>query len=196
MWYSDFYNDYLDHQYVSLAIQHFLLARFGSQFPFNPASGSLYHLSFELLLKSYLIKHGYSYEELKREYRHKLVLLWNVFKKEVKNGDLDKYNLVVKNLDAWDRVRYISLDKSKNASEIAISKGHADTAYLKEVQKTNFHSQSRFVIHTDDMDELFFMFFSTLKIPSEELLKVPDFVWGREIYEQDNKFNLITNNNA
>ncbi len=194
MWYSNFYNNFLDHQYISLGIQYFLLARFGSQFPFNPASGSLYHLCFELLLKSYLIKNGYSRHELRYNYSHNLVKLWDEFKKKVKNSNLDKYDLVVKNLDAWERVRYISLDKDKNVSEISISKGHADSLYLNEIKKNSFHSQNRFIIHTDDMDELFFIFFSTLKIPSEELLKVPDFVWGRKIYEHDNKFNLVTNN--
>lgn len=173
---------------------NFLLARFGSQFPFNPASGSLYHLCFELLLKSYLIKNGYSHNELRYDYSHNLVKLWDEFKKKVKNSNLDKYDLVVKNLDAWERVRYISLDKDKNAGEISISKGHADKSYLNEIKKTNFHSQNRFLIYTDDMDELFFVFFSTLKIPSKELLKVPDFVWGKKIYEHNNKFNLVVNN--
>ena len=194
MWYSNFYNNFLDHQYVSFGIQYFLLARYGSQFPFNPASGSLYHLCFELLLKSYLIKNDCSYKDLKNKYGHQLVKLWNEFKQKVKNSNLDKYDLTVKNLDAWENVRYISLGEGKNASEIIILKGHADKSYLTEINRTSFKTQNRFIIHTDDMDELFFIFFSTLKIPSEELLKVPDFVWGRKIYEHDNKFNLVTNN--
>lgn len=191
MWYSDFYNGYLDHKYVSLAIQYFLLARFGSQFPFNPASSSLYHLCFELLLKSYLIKNGHSASELKNKFDHKLVKLWNEFKEKVNDSNLDNYDLIIKNLDAWERVRYISLDIGKNTSAIVISKGHADKLYLSEIEKIDFYSQNRFFLHTDDMDELFFTFFSTLKIPPEELLKVPDFVWGIKIYELNNKFNFV-----
>jgi hypothetical protein len=41
------------------------------------------------------------------------------------------------------------------------------------------------------MDELFSVFFSTLKVPPEELLKNPDFAWGRNLYKQDNRYNLL-----
>lgn len=193
MRYSQFYNDYLDHQFISLAIQYFLLARFGSQFPFNPVSGSLYHLFFELLLKSYLIKNGFTASELaSKEWGHKLSKLWEVFKEKVGDKNLKKYDLLVKNLDAWEKVRYISL-KGKNASRIEIVKGFAGKLYLDEIEELNYASQEGFTLYTGDMDELFYTFFSTLRIPPEELLKVPDFVWGKAIYEKDNEYNYLTN---
>lgn len=194
MWYSSFYNDFLDQTYVSLGVQYFLLARYGTQFPFTPVSGSLYHLGFELLLKSYLVKNGFTATELAdtKKWGHKLNKLWKEFKNKVNDERLDDFDLIVKNLDAWERVRYIALKEGKHASQIAITKGHADCSYLDEIKHIDFNNQNNFLLHTDDMDELFFIFFTTLKIPPEELLKVPDFVWGKNIYEKDNKFNILT----
>lgn len=193
MWYSSFYNDFLDHVYISLGIQYFLLARYGTQFPFNPASGNLYHLSFELLIKSYLVKNGLTASELAdtKKWGHKLNRLWKEFKNKVNNKKLDRFDLIVKNLDAWERVRYISLKEGKHASQIAITQGHADISYLDEIKHIDFNNQNNFLLHTDDMDKLFFTFFTVLNIPSGELLKVPDFVLGKNIYEKNNKFNIL-----
>lgn len=190
MFYSEFYNDCLDHQYSSLGIQYYLLARFGSQFPFNPASGSLYHHCFELLLKSYLMKNGYSASKLKLKFSHNLVKLWTEFKKD-NDSSLEKYDLIIKNLDSWERVRYITFNNGGNAQAIEIIKGHAPKSYLDNIRKANFSSQKWFSLYLDDMDELFYVFFSVLKVPPKELLKVPDFAWGKHIYEKDNKFNIL-----
>ncbi len=192
MWYSKFYNDHLDHKYVSLGIQYFLLARFGSQFPFNPASGSLYHLGFELLLKSYLIKNGYSASDLKsKKFGHRLVRLWKEFKKKVNDDNLSNYDLVIKNLDFWEKVRYISFTNGEDVQAIEIIKGHAPEEYLSKIESNNSGSQKWLSLYLDDMDKLFKIFFSTLKIPAKELLKNPDFVWGRHLYEKNNKFNIL-----
>lgn len=190
MWYSEFYNGLLDYKYVSLGIQYYLLARVGVRFPFNPASGNLYHLGFELLLKSYLRK-KYSSEKLQTKFNHNLVKLWFEFKGEISDEKLNKYDLVVKNLDFWEKVRYIDLKNGKNAQSIVISPGSAPKEYLEEINNLDFHSIESFSIYTDDMDELFKIFFSALKVPSEELLKHPDFVMGRNLYEQGNKHNLL-----
>lgn len=190
MWYSKFYNGLLDHKYVSLGIQYYLLARVGARFPFNPASGNLYHLAFELLVKSYLRK-KYSANELQSKFSHNLVKLWDEFKSEITNTRLDKFNLVVKNLDSWERVRYIDLKDKNNAQAIEIVSGSAPKEYLKKVGSTDFHEHEYFRIYTDDMDELFSVFFSVLKVPIKELLKVPEFVRGKHLYEKDNKYSLF-----
>lgn len=194
MWYSEFYNGFLDHKYVSLGIQYYLLARVGSRFPFNPASGNLYHLSFELLFKSYLRK-KYSTTELQKKFWHNLVDLWNEVKSEITDVELSKIDLIVKNLDSWERIRYIDLKDGTNAHAIEIVPGSAPKEYLEEVNNIDFSNRKFFRIYTDDMDELFKFFFTVLKIPPEELLKNPDFVWGRYLYEQDNKHNLLNKDN-
>ena len=76
-------------------------------------------------------------------------------------------------------------------SQFVISKGSAPREYLDEINNTDYSSLDCFKLYIDDMDELFNVFFSVLKVPSEELLKNPDFVWGRQIYEKDNKYNLL-----
>lgn len=190
MWYSAFYNGLLDHQYVSLGIQYYLLARVGSRFPFNPASGNLYHLGFELLFKSYLRK-KYSAGELQKKFQHRLVELWKEFNSEIKNSELDKFDSIVKNLDYWEEVRYIELKGGKNANSIEIVKGSAPKEYLDKINNIDLNSPEYFRLYIDDMDELFNAFFSVLRVPPEELLKNPDFVWGRQLYEQDNKYNLL-----
>ena len=122
MWYSEFYNGLLDHQYVSLGIQYYLLARVGSQLPFNPASGNLYHLGFELLIKSYL-KSKYSAHDLKDSFGHNLVKLWSAFSSEVIDPRLSKFDLIVKNLNTWEKVRYLKLEGEKNAQSVCNIKG-------------------------------------------------------------------------
>jgi hypothetical protein len=189
-WYSEFYKGLLDHQYVSLGIQYYLLARIGARFPFNPANGNLYHLGFELLIKSYL-RSKYSANELQSKYSHNLVKIWAEFKSEITVPGLNKFDLIVKNLDSWERVRYIELKGEENAQAIEILSGSAPIEYLDGIKNIEFHSHKYFRIYIDDMDELFFMFFTALKVPAEELMKVPDFVWGRQLYEQDNKHNLF-----
>ncbi len=189
-WYSEFYNGLLDHQYVSLGIQYYLLARFGARFPFNPASGNLYHLGFELLLKSHL-RNKYSANKLQNDYGHNLVKLWAEFRSAIADPQLNKFDLIIKNLDSWERVRYINLKGGKNAQAIEMVTGNAPEKYLESISNLDFHAHEYFRIYTDDMDELFNIFFTVLKVPAEELLKVPDFAWGRQIYEQDNKYNLL-----
>jgi len=190
MWYSEFYNGLLDHQYASLGIQYYLLARVGARFLFNPASGNLYHLGFELLIKSYL-KIKYSTHDLKYTFGHDLVKLWVEFKSEITNNRLDKFDLIIKNLNSWEKIRYMGLKGDKNAQAIEIVKGSASEEYLEKISNSDFHSLEHFRLYVDDMDELFSIFFSALKVPPEELLKNPDFVWGRQLYEQDNKYNLL-----
>lgn len=191
MWYSEFYNGLLDHQYVSLGIQYYLLARVGSRFPFNPVSGSLYHLGFELMLKSYLRK-KYSGVELQKKFWHSLEELWKEFKLEVNDSKLARLDTVVKNLDSWEKVRYIELKGGKNAHAIEIVKGSAPTDYLNKINTANLNSMEYFRLYVDDMDELFKIFFLALQVPPEELLKIPDFCMGKNLYEQDNKHSLFS----
>jgi len=190
MWYSEFHNGLLDYKYVSLGIQYYLLARVGSRFPFNPASGNLFHLGFELLLKSYL-KNKYSAIDLKNNFGHNLVKLWGGFKSETLADGLEKYDSTLKNLDTWENVRYLELKDGKDANAIEIVKGSAPAEYLEKIINSDFHSLEYFRLYIDDMDELFNIIFSTLKVPPEEMLKNPDFAWGIQLYEQDNKFNLL-----
>lgn len=192
MWYSEFHSGELDHEYMSLAIQYYLLARVGSQYIFNPVSGSLYHHAFELFLKAYLVKH-YSRQELKSKYSHKLVKLWSNYKKHIKVDALDKFDLIVKNLDAWERVRYLRLEQDENAAAIELVGGHASNDYLNQIETTDFKSQKWFTLHTDDMDQLFKAIAESLKISPEEFLKNPSFVHGKEIYEYKNKYSVLNN---
>jgi len=190
MWYSKFYNGLLDHKYVSLGIQYYLLARVGSRLPFNPASGNLYHLGFELLLKSYL-KNKYSSIDLKNNFGHNLVKLWDGFKSESRADGLEKYDLILKNLDTWENVRYLELKDGKDAHAIEIVKGSAPVEYLEEIANLDHFSRMHFRLYIDDMDELFKIFFLTLKVPQEEILTNLDFALGKSLYDQDNKHNLF-----
>jgi len=189
-WYSEFYNGLLDHKYASLGIQYYLLARVGSRFPFNPASGNLYHLGFELLLKSYL-KNKHSSIDLKSDFGHDLVKLWGGFKSETLADGLDKYDSIFKNLDTWENARYLELKGGRDIHTIEILKGSAPEEYLDKIMSSDIHSLEYFKVYIDDMDKLFNVFFSTLKVPPEELLKNPDFVWGRNLYEKGNKYSLL-----
>ena len=105
MWYSEFHNGLLDHQYVSLGIQYYLLAWVGSRFPFIHSSGTLYLLGFELLIKSYL-KSKYSAHDLQYTYGHNLVKLWAEFKSEIADTRLDKFDLIIKKIikDCYDKI--------------------------------------------------------------------------------------------
>jgi len=193
MWYSEFYSGLLDHKYISLAVQYYLLARFGSRYVFNPASGSLYHLAFELFLKSYLRK-DYSQEDLKSKFGHNLVKLWSEFKEQINNDLPDKYDLIIRNLDAWERVRYIDLETGKNASAIELVSGYAPEDYLNQLKKIDYKSQKHFTLHTDDMDAFFQVLVDALKIPPEEFMKNPDFAHGRQLYDFANKHNIFNSN--
>ncbi len=142
------------------------------------------------MLKSYL-KNKYSSIDLKNNFGHNLVKLWGGFKSETLANGLEKYDSILKNLDTWESVRYLELKDGKNAHAIEIVKGSAPEEYLKKINNPNSRSLGYFRLYVDDMDELFKVFFLTLKVPPKELLKNPDFVWGRSLYDQDNKHNLF-----
>ena len=182
--YLEFANGLLDHQYVSIGIQYFLLARTGAAFIFNPSSGNLYHLSFELLLKAYLLKNGFSKEDLK-EKGHNLNKLWNLFKGKFKFKNNEKYDLIINELNRWEDVRYIENNKDESIISIEIVDGNHQRCNKKMIKK------GRFYLNTDDMDDLFNFFFTILKISNEELMKNPDFYNGLVLYRKNNKFDLL-----
>ncbi len=181
----------MDYYYLALSIQYFCLARFGSRFPFNPVSGNLYHHSFELLLKAYLHP-AISAQDLQYKYGHNLQKLWETFKDRTSENELDTYDLYIKNLDAWERVRYLKLASGKHASSIVIHEGHAPKEYLESIATIKNSELMDFSLYLDDMDELFqVIFFATKQDPQSLLVNHGDMIAGINIYEKDNKFSIF-----
>lgn len=181
----------MDYKFFALAIQYFCLARVGGEYIFNPASGNLYHLSIELLLKAYLLS-SISSKDLQYKYGHNLIKLWKEFKTKTSDANLDKYDLYIKNLDVWERVRYITLPNDTNAAAIELRKGHAPKEYLDEIAKLDKHKHTWLSLYLDDMDELFQAIIFATKIDIQSLLVNQfDMIQGVEIYEKGNKYSIF-----
>jgi hypothetical protein len=134
--------------FLSLGIQYYVAARSAVLAGLVPASGSLFHHAAEMFLKARLSQ-KYTLTDLsQRPFGHKLPALWEAFKAEFPNLNLERFTETVNALDKFERLRYpdkIVLEGA--AMSIGWGKGNA-------VSGPAAHSTPRYEIDVSDIDNL------------------------------------------
>lgn len=183
---------YLDHRYISLGIQYFILGRNGCLLIFNPTCGNLYHLAFEMLIKAYL-NLTYSKNELYKKYRHNLPKLWEEFKFKTGEKGLKRLDYIINDLHVWENLRYLEFPNKSGAYGIETSFGHSPKREEDSSQQVN-RKNNIYRIYLDDMDEVFRSIILAMHIDINHIINHFDFQHGLEIYTKDNKYSLLEEN--
>lgn len=89
----------------SLAFQYYVAARQSAAFHLMPVAGNLYHHAIEMFLKGALCGR-YMLQDFQRKFGHDLITLWDAFRKEYPTAQLDEFDLVIAELNHFERLRY------------------------------------------------------------------------------------------
>ena len=122
-----------------------------------PNSGNLYHLAFELLLKTVLSKDYASYE-LKCKYGHNLKKMWRDFKK-FKGINETEFDLSVKNLDKFEPIRYL---EHPNKKGIGLTVDFGD--FKSKFKSSKEYPSEYYVFNFDEMDKLLNFVIKSLRL--------------------------------
>ena len=135
-------------QFYGLAIQYYVIARFGAFAGFLPVSGNLFHHALEMFLKGHLSS-KLDLTELKG-LGHRLQDIWQRFKADVSDATLDRYDAVIAELDRFEFIRYPDdiLKRGMSAS-IAINRSTISTGTL-----TPGRPEPTYDIVVEDVDRL------------------------------------------
>ena len=90
--------------FLRFGLQYLVAGRFSACAGLLPVGGNLLHHALEMLLKGYLSS-SLTLAELKKP-GHRLVELWNLFKANVGDSSLKRYDSVVRELNKFEKIRY------------------------------------------------------------------------------------------
>ena len=91
--------------FFKIGMQYYIAGRAAARGHLVPVAGNLLHHGVEMLLKGDLSK-TFSLGEIKKNYGHRLVKTWNAFKDLHANEDLSGFDVLVANLDRFEKIRY------------------------------------------------------------------------------------------
>ncbi len=92
--------------FLSLAVQYYIAARSAALSGLMPVSGNIYHHAIEMFLKAQLSKKR-TLKQLKKGFRdHNLSTLWQAFKDEFPQADLEKFDDTIVKLNHFENIRY------------------------------------------------------------------------------------------
>lgn len=174
---------------LNLGVYYFVLARSAVFFGFNPNSGNLYHLSFELLLKSVLAR-KYPKQEFRCRYGHNLKRMWKDFKSLNKIDKISELDLVIKNLDRFELIRYLEFPNRKSLAltvDFGNSKNWLKTSKGQETELYSFNF--------DYMDELFKFIILKSSISPNFLKSYFMKIEAMEMYKRKNRRSIFSQTN-
>src|SRR5260370_13883266 len=91
--------------YFKIGVGHYIAGRF-TTFAFPHAlTGTYFHHAIEYFLKSRLLKR-IPQERIKKEFGHNLKKLWEEFKANVAEPELDQFDALLIELDGFEKLRY------------------------------------------------------------------------------------------
>jgi len=92
--------------FCDLATQYYISGRLAAKCFLVPVYGNLLHHAVEMFLKAVLVG-TLSIDEMKnKKYGHDLTALWARFKEEENDTALDRFDQTIKDLHAFDSIRY------------------------------------------------------------------------------------------
>ena len=175
-----------DLRLLSLGVQYFVLARQAVFLGFSPPCGNLYHLAFEVLIKSVLAK-KHDREKLKG-FSHNLPRLWREFRKIYDDRAFDRFDSTIKNLHKYEPLRYLDFPKGGYwAMSMTIDFGEGLKPKADILKKNR---QVHFSFNFDEMDELFKVIIIKASINPPFLKTYFGLREGLKIYKKDNRHSL------
>jgi hypothetical protein len=86
-------------------LEYYFIARVSAYARLSHIFGNLYHHAVEMMLKSHFCRTK-SLHVIFKEYGHHLASLWKDFKADFSDKDLSCFDLLIADLDAFEKVRY------------------------------------------------------------------------------------------
>lgn len=93
--------------FFSTGTQYYVTGRFSFFAGFTPICGNLFHHAIEMYLKGYLSS-KLGLPALKK-LGHRLQEVWNCFKLDMSDAELDRFDQVISELDKFESIRYPDL---------------------------------------------------------------------------------------
>jgi len=90
---------------VDYGCQYYLAGRYGAFAGLTPVVGNIMHHAIEMLLKGALTR-SMTTERMRAKLRHHLLRTWAVFKDQVGNADLDRFDKTIGTLSTFEDIRY------------------------------------------------------------------------------------------
>jgi len=106
--------------FFSLGLQYFVAGRFSAFGRLMPVVGNQFHHAVEMMLKGYLAK-TMDLADLKK-LGHRLVVLWERFKKDFADDQLARFDQTIMDLDQFESIRYPN-QVHENGAQMVISLG-------------------------------------------------------------------------
>jgi len=134
--------------FCDLATQYYISGRLAAKCFLVPVYGNLLHHAVEMFLKAVLVG-TLSIDEMKnKKYGHDLTALWARFKEKENDTALDRFDQTIKNLHAFDSIRYPDEIIAKRllsgvgwAPEHATSRGFESKVLRRQVHRLQSNSR-------------------------------------------------------
>jgi len=170
-------------QYFQSGTQYYLAARFLTFAHQIPVSGNLFHHAIEMYLKGHLCL-TWSETNMKNLLKHKLVRIWEEFKKDVPDRSLTKFDKTIAGLHRFENIRY---------PEEVFKKGmHAVISFEKpppQPPSSPRRKEPKYEVIISDVDELVAVIFEKANAnPSIYTGHLPD--EARAYLTSSNKVNI------
>lgn len=96
--------DDLRGEYFRSATHYYVAARYAAKADFETVSGNLFHHAVEMYLKGHLCV-NYTKSDLKK-WGHNLKRIWKIFKEDVADGSLCRFDKTISRLNKFENIRY------------------------------------------------------------------------------------------
>jgi hypothetical protein len=166
-------------QYAS---QYYVAGRYGVFASLIPVAGNLHHHAIEMFLKGALSK-SMSPDDMRKKLGHKLDQCWNVFKQQVGDTSLGRFDRIIEELNKFEEVRYPDELMKRGASMVFnITKAGAAMTSIRGVSEPNYS------LCLEDLDELVAEIFKIASRNPSVYLKMMIRKDALEYLERDNAF--------
>jgi hypothetical protein len=95
----------LQYRLLTSGLSYYVMARAGFRMQLTPETGVVYHHALEYLMKVHLAKTR-SDDELRKQFNHCLDRIWQAFKMDFPDQQLEKFDHVVAEVSRFEDLRY------------------------------------------------------------------------------------------
>jgi len=140
-----------DTRFLDLGFQYYTAGRLAFLTQLTPITGSLFHHAIEMQIKARLSQ-THTLEELSRKpFGHRLFSLWDAFKAEFSDEELDEFDSVISLLDEFEELRYPD-SILKNGASVMLQITAPVTAHLSNLGSI---AVPEYTLVLNDIDRLF-----------------------------------------
>ena len=170
--------------YPDLALEYYVLGRGGIFCSMHLVPANLFHHAIELLLKYGLAAHGYTDEQLRKSFGHKIATLWDAFKQDVaQDPSLSAYDQTIRRLDKWESLRYPEDPEVGGGFRAVLSAG-------KVARPPPDHRTESYEMTLDEVDDLFALLVRLVGLERHVRIRL-GFQEPREMYLRGNRHSLL-----